>query len=1641
MVGASIGVYFTLTNLLPVMAATINWNLNTSGEYTFDSNDIEFTGGVAQLKPTAIPGTNWITSSGSNSWGARRQIIFNNSASTDDLVNFQVLITLDGTRIDYAKVQDAGEDLRFTDSDGLTELDYEIERWDESGDSFVWVKIPQLDNLSTTDSIYMYYANQNVSDGQDDAGTWNTDFSMVYHYNEAPGTSGAGSVNDSTSNTSGTPASITFGQTGQIGLAPSFAGSTGINVGSLGAPLLTDPTTISFWIKMNSYSSPSRQNPFGQAYGGWGTMTIETSGRISWFFGSNGTNASPYGSHQSLNMVTGENGNWVYVTAVRNPSGDTYTWYKNGQYLSGTTHSATYPVINTRTMTIGDDYVNPINGIMDEFRVAQTARSAEWIEASYLSETDALISSVGSETLLYPNDNPTIVPNSGQGYSTASLFAETLGSGSTGNIKYQISPNNGTTWYWYTGGSWTVTTSGYSETNTAAEVNTNISTFSAGSSPKTLKWRAYLNSDGGQLPKLDNIQTTYIWDTLAPDNPSSVTSLSESGGSSISASTWYNHDEPYFSWTAPSDNANTGAGEVVSGVAGYWVCFGAVDCEPTSGTYSTNIYYEASLSSSGLYYLRIKTQDNAGNINATAFAAFTYWFDNQNPVNPAGITPDPAGFSSNTVFDFTWTIGSDTGGSGVYQYCYKTGDPTYAGDTGAGTDTCVSSAVTSATNIPKYKDGPNIFYVRTKDTAGNLLTYYTQTTFYYSGAAPTPPQGLTADPSTNTDNSFTFDWFAPASYSPAIKGYYYSVNQLPSAETTTFTTLTSVGPGAFATQQGSNLFYVVAQDTADNIEWTSYASVEFTANTIAPGIPTSVTITDSSIRAESKYLLTITWNEPADVGSGIDHYVIERSTVVDCATDPDPDSIFSEFATTSAEGYLDSGLSNTTTYCYRVRSADNAGATSEASSIISALPEGRYTEAPTIIVSPEVSPLIQSAIVTWKTDREGSSFVEFGTTPALGRVLGQDDFVSEHSVTLLDLEPSTTYYYKVKFTDQDSNVGYSPVSTFETADAPSAPTSLAVTPASSTTNSFAFSWSPPADEGVEIMGYYYSVNSTPTSINSTYTTEMSLEAAAFATQQGTNTFYVVAMDSDNNVNYNNYASIEFQASTPAPAIPTGIIITDASNRETEDYTIALKWSKVILDSGGTVTYHVHRSIDGIDFTSIAQLQTTGYLDVDLDNTIEYFYYVTASDDAGSISAASSKASEIPEGRFTIPPEITKTPVVTSASFSALVIWETEREADSHIEYGITESLGEEQGTIEETEEHSVKLEGLKPETKYYYRVRSRDQDGNVALSTVSTFKTLEAPTISNVIISDIELYDAFISWETNIPITTSLEYGVTVGYGLLASDSSNILNTNHQMKLTGLIDGTTYHVRLRGEDSEGNLINSDDYSFQTLTFPEVLTVNYNNKSEGQTEVTWTTNVPTTSIVEYYNDQIAPKTQGNQAYTTDHSVLLFGLEDATVYQYKVKGTDQFGYSTQSDENEFITLEDTTPPEIFSTQSESNTIGSGETSKVQIVVSWKTDEPTTSQVEFGVGLGGSDYTDETEENAELVMDHLVVISGLAPAKTYHFRVVSADKADNQTKSGSYTVLTTRKKESFLQLIISNLEETFSWIGSIGNVVNQQ
>lgn len=103
----------------------------------------------------------------------------------------------------------------------------------------------------------------------------------------------------------------------------------------------------------------------------------------------------------------------------------------------------------------------------------------------------------------YPTDLPTIYPNDAftiSGLGTWSGFSETA-TKNGGEIYYQLSDDNGSTWQYWNGSGWSV--AGSNDYNIASVVDANISDFNSGN--EQIKWRAILESDGSQQISIDNI--------------------------------------------------------------------------------------------------------------------------------------------------------------------------------------------------------------------------------------------------------------------------------------------------------------------------------------------------------------------------------------------------------------------------------------------------------------------------------------------------------------------------------------------------------------------------------------------------------------------------------------------------------------------------------------------------------------------------------------------------------------------------------------------------------------------------------------------------------------------------------------------------------------------------------------------------------------------------------------------------------------------------------------------------------------------------------------------------------------------------------------------------------------------------------
>src|SRR3989344_5786576 len=384
--------------------ATQTWTDSTSGQ------DL----GIVQVSDTS--GGTWCNISASacnSSWLARRKITLNNSASSENLTNFPVLVQLSASNIDYAKTQGAGEDIRFVDADGTTALSYEIEKWDEAGTSLVWVNVPQIDSGSTTDYIYMYFDNDAANDNQAATSVWDSSFKGVWHLKETLG--GAGAIIDSTSSPgNGTDTGATLGATGQIGNAVSFDGSNDyIDIGTTKLDNFT-ARTITAWI-----------NPDTMGEGGYGVIWAQGNGssvgneRLLLNAGSGGQdiefsiNRSTSGANATtLNDVVLDS--WQQVAFVWDGSTGLPIIYRNGvedsYRFAQSAGSGTISDDSGANPRIGDWYTNgatgAFKGIIDEVRVSNSVCSADWVEAEYLYTADNTKYSYGSEET--PPSNTTL---------------------------------------------------------------------------------------------------------------------------------------------------------------------------------------------------------------------------------------------------------------------------------------------------------------------------------------------------------------------------------------------------------------------------------------------------------------------------------------------------------------------------------------------------------------------------------------------------------------------------------------------------------------------------------------------------------------------------------------------------------------------------------------------------------------------------------------------------------------------------------------------------------------------------------------------------------------------------------------------------------------------------------------------------------------------------------------------------------------------------------------------------------------------------------------------------------------------------------------------------------------------------------
>lgn len=137
---------------------------------------------------------------------------------------------------------------------------------------------------------------------------------------------------------------------------------------------------------------------------------------------------------------------------------------------------------------------------------------------------------------------------------------------------------------------------------------------------------------------------------------------------------------------------------------------------------------------------------------------------------------------------------------------------------------------------------------------------------------------------------------------------------------------------------------------------------------------------------------------------------------------------------------------------------------------------------------------------------------------------------------------------------------------------------------------------------------------------------------------------------------------------------------------------------------------------------------------------------------------------------TTPPTLTNISSNSVTTSSAVISWSTNESSDTQVEYGLTSSYGSVSAlNTSPTQLHTVLFSSLLPNTVYHFRVKSRDANGNLAVSSNGTFTTTSDTTTSSTITN---------TTAPNFSATTQSQVAVPAGSRPIKRNIKNIFDSS-----------------------------------------------------------------------------------------------------------------------------------------------------------------------------------------------------------------------------------------------------------------------
>ena len=716
-----------------------------------------------------------------------------------------------------------------------------------------------------------------------------------------------------------------------------------------------------------------------------------------------------------------------------------------------------------------------------------------------------------------------------------------------------------------------------------------------------------------------------------------------------------------------------------------------------------------------------------------------------------------------------------------------------------------------------------------------------------------------------------------------------------------------------------------------------------------------------------------------------------------------------------------------TSYHFEVSSAD-------ASANISSSSDQTFTTNATADITPPIINNIQATVtdttatITWTTDENSDSSVNYGFNDTYGLNANLVALNTSHSLVLNGLTPGTDYHYEVSSSDASANTSVSAdlTLTTTTTDNLSNPDLFAQWLLNEGSGITATDSSDNGRDGVLTNAPVWSGNELQFDGVDDYVNLGKLDISG---SELTLTGWVQSTDLAN-CNSRDCRIISKASSTSGAdhywmlsTIKKGAKIRLRFRLKTNGVTTTLVASSGDLVNGER--FHAAAVYDGTtmrlykDGVEVGSIAKTGTLDSN--NQVDAWIggnptVATSRPWEGSIAdvriyqkALTDEEVNIVKDGFDIghnlPPQISNIQQAVSTT-TATITWDTDVLSDSTVNYGLNTTYGTSETNASLVNSHAVTLTGLTANTEYHYQVISTDSNGssNIPVDYVFTTSSITPdpiPEVSNIQVTTTDT-TATIIWDTDILTDSTVNYGLDTNYG--TSETNASLVNSHSIILTGLTTNTAYHFQVLSTD-ENDISNIP--TDQVFTTAEVIDTTAPVISDIQTTVTdttaiitWNTNEAADSAVSFGLDASYGTITDSADRVTSHSIELTNLLPATSYHFEVSSADASANISSSSDQTFTTnaTADITPPIINNIQAT--------VTDTTATITWTTDENSDSSVNYG-------FNDTYGLNANLVAlntSHSLVLNGLTPGTDYHYEVSSSDASANTSVSADLTLTTT-------------------------------